>query len=390
MLLQRARRIFALMTFMFWSSLYVYLPVLGPQAERLGAPLSLVGLIISSYGFAQLWLRIPLGIWSDRLGRRKPFIMLAFVIAAISGFGLWSAEDARQMLVYRGLGGVAASTWVVFTVLFCSYFPPDKGSQAIGLITATTFSAEMASTLTGGFLAEKYGWRAPFFCSGLLALVGLALSAMVKEEPQPQSTISIVEMASVGKNKRLLSVSIIGALSQYVVFVTLYGFTPVYAARLGATAMQLGFLSATAFVAMAAASLVGGAFWAEKFGEVRVVIGGLLVVSCCSVLIPFINELRLLYAIQALSGFGRGLILPALMSMSIQGVPDARKGTAMGFFQAIYSLGMFGGPALSGMMSELLGLRGIFFCAGGVGLITALATQHLLQSPMEAGIEGWI
>lgn len=154
--------------------------------------------------------------------------------------------------------------------------------------------------------------------------------------------------------------------------------------------MQLGFLSATAFVAMAAASLVGGAFWAEKFGEVRVVIGGLLVVSCCSVLIPFINELRLLYAIQALSGFGRGLILPALMSMSIQGVPDARKGTAMGFFQAIYSLGMFGGPALSGMMSELLGLRGIFFCAGGVGLITALATQHLLQSPMEAGIEEWI
>jgi|LSQX01.3.fsa_nt_gb MFS family permease len=390
MLLRSARRIFALMTFMFWSSLYVYLPVLGPQAERLGASLSLVGLIISSYGFAQLWLRVPLGVWSDRIGRRKPFIMFAFVIAAFSGFGLWCAGDARYMLIYRGLGGVAASAWVVFTVLFCSYFPPDKGSQAIGLITAITFSAEMASTLAGGFLADKYGWGAPFFCSGLLALVGLVLSTMVKEKPQPQSAISLVEMASMGKNKRLLSVSLIAVLSQYVVFVTLYGFTPVYAARLGATAMQLGFLSATAFVAMAAASLIGGALWAEKFGEARVVIGGLLVVSCCSILIPLIDNLQFLYVIQALSGFGRGLILPSLMSMSIQGVPDARKGTAMGFFQATYALGMFGGPALSGMMSELIGLRGIFFCTGGIGLVTALAAQRLLRSPMEAGIEEWI
>jgi len=387
MLLQRARRVFALMTFMFWSSLYVYLPVLGPQAERLGAPLSLVGLIISSYGFTQLFLRIPLGMWSDRIGRRKPFIMSAFVIAAISGFGLWSAKNARYMLLYRGLGGAAASAWVVFTVLFCSYFPPDKAGQALGLITATTYSAEMASTLAGGFLADKYGWGAPFFCSGLLALVGLALSSVVKEKPQPQSSISLLDMASMGKNKRLLSVSLIGVLSQCIVFVTLYGFTPVYAARLGASAMQLGFLSATAFVTMAAASLIGGTFWAQRFGESRVVIGGLLVVSCCSLLMPFINELPFLYAIQALSGFGRGLILPSLMSMSIQGVPDARKGTAMGFFQATYALGMFAGPALSGMISEVIGLRGIFLCTGGLGLVTALGAQRLLRSPIEAGIE---
>ena len=62
---------------------------------------------------------------------------------------------------------------------------------------------------------------------------------------------------------------------------------------------------------------------------------------------PFINELPFLYAIQALSGFGR-----AHSSFSDEhehpGVPDARKGTAMGFFQATYALGMFAGPALSG------------------------------------------
>ena len=142
-----------------------------------------------------------------------------------------------------------------------------------------------------------------------------------------------------GKNKRLLSVSLIAVLSQYVVFVTLYGFTPVYAARLGATAMQLGFLSATAFVAMAAASLIGGALWAEKFGEARVVIGGLLVVSCCSILIPLIDNLQFLYVIQALSGFGRGLILPFTDEHEHPGVPDARKRNSNGLLPSYLCVG---------------------------------------------------
>ena len=156
---------------------------------------------------------------------------------------LWTlvGEKRKIHVALSGPRGAAASAWVVFTVLFCSYFPPDKAGQALGLITATTYSAEMASTLAGGFLADKYGWGAPFFCSGLLALVGLALSSVVKEKPQPQSSISLLDMASMGKNKRLLSVSLIGVLSQCIVFVTLYGFTPVYAARLGASAMQLDF-----------------------------------------------------------------------------------------------------------------------------------------------------
>ena len=39
------------------------------------------------------------------------------------------------------------------------------------------------------------------------------------------------------------------------------------------------------------------------------------------------------------------------------------------------------------MISEVIGLRGIFLCTGGLGLVTALGAQRLLRSPIEAGIE---
>jgi len=56
-------------------SLYAYVPILSPYAESLGASYKMVGMIIGSYGFTQMLLRIPLGIISDKMGNRKLFII---------------------------------------------------------------------------------------------------------------------------------------------------------------------------------------------------------------------------------------------------------------------------------------------------------------------------
>src|SRR5690606_18651738 len=48
-------RFFAVM-FLFWSSLYLYVPVMGPFAQQRGASLQLVGWLVSSYGLTQLLL----------------------------------------------------------------------------------------------------------------------------------------------------------------------------------------------------------------------------------------------------------------------------------------------------------------------------------------------
>lgn len=49
--------------------------------------------------------------------------------------------------------------------------------------------------------------------------------------------------------------------------------------------------------------------------------------------------------------------------------PEKETATAMGFFQAIFSLGMFGGPLLVGWMGNLFGLTGSFMFVSGLSLI---------------------
>src|SRR5690606_37730965 len=110
----------------FWGSLYLYVPILSPYAEHVGASMTLVGLIVSSYGFSQLVLRIPVGILSDRLGRRKPFIVTGFLVAAGAAAWLALASGAWGILLARTLTGVSATMWVVITVLFSSYFSAER------------------------------------------------------------------------------------------------------------------------------------------------------------------------------------------------------------------------------------------------------------------------
>lgn len=72
--------------FCLWSSLYLFVPIMTPFAELRGASLQMVGWLVGSYGLVQLILRIPLGMWSDRLRKRKPFIIYGFGAALIPDF----------------------------------------------------------------------------------------------------------------------------------------------------------------------------------------------------------------------------------------------------------------------------------------------------------------
>ncbi|MBO2521801.1 MAG: MFS transporter [Firmicutes bacterium] len=363
----------------FWGALYLYVPILTPYAETLGASMTLLGLIVSSYGFSQLVLRIPVGIWSDRIGRRKPFIAAGYIAAVLAGLGLALSRGPYGVLAARTLSGVAATMWVVITVLFSSYFPPHRAGYAMSLINFATTLTQLAATLGGGLIAEAWGWQAPFWGAAVIGGVGLVLTVPLREAaPARPAGLRIGELTAVGRERSLLAVSLLAALYQFHTWVTVYGFTPNYAAGLGATKAQLGWLSLVSTLPTAIASLGTGSFLARRFNERQMVVAGFWMAAFATLAIPFMAALPPLFVTQAVGGFGRGLIFPVLMGLAIKTVPEEKRATAMGFFQSIYALGMFGGPVFAGFAAEFWGLPGAFWAATAVTAIGALGSMAAL------------
>ncbi len=375
---------FYVITFLYWFSLYTYMPILSPYVEYLGGSLTMVGLVVGSYGLVQLFARIPLGITSDLLSNRRFFIGLGMALGVLSAAGMGLANSAATVLIFRAVAGGAASAWVAFTVLFSSYFPADQAPKAMGLIVFLTSLGQMTAATVGGFAADVWGWQAPFFIGAAGGLVGWALVPTIKESKKVVGPrVQLSSLLSIGKQPLVLVVSFLAILMQWLTFSTVFGFTPSYAVSLGASNSQLSILALASSLPAALSALRSG-HWAEKFGERTVLAGGFALFAVGTFLIPRSDTVILLYITQALGAAGRGVLLPLLMGLSIRDIDGPRRATAMGFFQSIYALGMFAGPALTGVISEAVGLRRGFDIVGFVGVLAAVMAMLLIAKAQKS------
>ena len=93
-------------------------------------------------------------------------------------------------------------------------------------------------------------------------------------------------------------------------------------------------------------------------------------------------SLGVLMAVQICLGFAVGTAYPVLMGMSIVHVDEQERATAMGLHQAVYAIGMFAGPWLSGILAEAIGIRAMFGVTAFLALILGfLGTRVLAERP---------
>lgn len=375
--LDRFRVGFVLFTiFLFWSAMYVYVPILPVYARGLGASLTVVGLLVGAYGFSQMVLRLPVGVLSDRIGRRRPFLSAGFVAAGLGALGLALAPTPEWLVVARGVVGIAAATWVASTILYTGFFPPGQMTRAIGLLSFVSGIAQLVATSAGGQIAEQFGSQAAFLSGTAIAAVGLVLSFWVPERRANATTPHLRDLVKIAAVPSLLSVSIISALSQYASWASTYAFVPVYADILGASRADLGTLTAASLAAQTIATLMVAPL-SHRLGPRPVMVGSLLALALSIAVVPFQTDLLPLALWQALGGFGRGLCQTGLMAAALRGVDPNRRATAMGVYQAIYAIGMFVGPVTAGMVADNLGLAGAFYASAG---LVALGAAMALRS----------
>ncbi len=358
---------------LFWGSLYVYYPTLAPYAQTLGANLAQVGLIVGSYGLTQAILRIPLGLYADWRGIRKPIALLGCAVSLLGALGLALAQTPGQVFWFRALTGVAAATWVATAVMLAGYFPPRRAVRASSLAVFLTAAGQVFGTSTGGVLAEAWGWRAPFLVAAGVAFLGGLVVARVAEPPalaerEPATLGQIVEYA---RSRQLVLASVAAALLQYVSTATTGGFVPLYAQSLGASPAQLGWVTTVMWVGHGLGAALAGVL-VERLGERRLLLLGASVMVATTLAVPFCGSVPLLIGLRAAYGLGAGSVLPVLMGLSIKFVREEGRAAAMGFYQAVYGVGMFVGPSLSGVLAQRWGTAAVFWSGAGVALAVGL------------------
>ena len=388
--------------FFMWFSIYSYQSNFTPYMQSLEFTPIMIGIVIGSYGFTQMLLRVPLGMLSDKLGTRKLFIIIGITSTFLSALLLFLSENIWVILFARASAGIAASTWVSFMVLFSSYYEKDKAVKAVGTLDFFSSTGQLSGILCGSLLISftVRQEKSAFLLAMIIGLISFVLAFLIFEdreklksnhpvnadalpplhEGELNKTPAKSKIKEIISNKTLIIVSVIGAVSQLITFSTIFGFTPAYAKEvLNISPFENGILMTFSYLPTAFGALFLGRFLSGRVKEYKLVFIGMLLMGITTILIPFIKIYSLLIITQTIAGFGKGISFPLLMGLSIKKIPENARGTAMGIFQAVYSFGMFFGPFIVGVIEQQFELGAAFILIGATCFVCSVISWFTLK-----------
>jgi MFS family permease len=359
--------LYILAVFPYWMALYLYVPTLPTYTQSKSDNLALVGVVLAQYGLWQAIIRLPLGIAADGMGWRKPFVLSGFVLAGLGAWVMGMADDVNGLLVGRAITGLAAGTWVPLIAGFSGLFPPKEAVRASAILTFVGSIGRMLATGITGTLNEWGGYSLPFFLATGAAALAVFVVLSAREERRPPRQLSVGGVGRLIFRRDVLLPAVLAAISQYANWGATFGFIPILASELGATDVGQSML-VTMHIGVATLGNLMAAVSVNRVGAWRLVYLSFVFLFVGLAGAALAPSLPLLFVAQFCIGLAQGAGYPAMMGLSIQYVADAERTMATGLHQAVYAIGMFAGPWLSGILADAVGMRPMF----GVTAFTCL------------------
>jgi EmrB/QacA subfamily drug resistance transporter len=403
--------------------------------------------VVDGYVLMFAGLLLSSGSLTDRFGARRAFGggVALFVVASVA-CGL--APGLGALIGARFVQGAAAALMMPSSMALIGQAYPDpvKRARAVAVWAVGGAVASSAGPVLGGLLALA-SWRLIFFVNlpvGAVALFLLARTARSPHRPAPVDWIGqctgVVAMggltfgaiaagtAGLTAPQVLAAFAVAAAALAAFVVAQARGAHPMvpldlFRSRTVTVAVAVGFAfvvgyyglpfvmslylqqlrglsslaTGLAFVPMMLIGLVLTPFsarLAERVGARTLVTAGLVLMAVGMValgVVPALTPVPMLAALMVLVGVAGPLVMPPVMALLLNAVPDSRAGVASGVFNTSRQLGgalavAIFGALLTAPAGFLPGLRISLLLASAVALAAAAAS--LLLAPQAPGGRG--
>ena len=352
----------------WWFSLYIYVPVLPIYSKDLGSSLQFIGIIVGSYALGQILFRIPIGYLSDRLKSRKLFSVLSGVVSFLGSSYLFISNSPNDVLIGRTITGVAAAGWVAISVYYSSFFPRNERFKSSTIILSSNMLSVFLGTFLSGYISDLISIKTCFLLSMVAAILSSILFLFSKEKPfDAKSQFSTIQFISLLRNKLLICLCLIGIFIQFITFSINFSYFPIYLNELSFSDSIVGNL--VAFYTLASfIGTISSPRLIKRFGLWKIFIYSAILIGLTTLITPLFENLFLLIFLRLIGGIGGGIIFSSCMSSIVRGFQENYQASAMGIFQAVYAIGMFLGPILSGVIGSSINLESVFIFSSSVTL----------------------
>ncbi|ACI19190.1 MFS transporter [Dictyoglomus thermophilum] len=385
------REIFLLKIFFFiyfsaWVFIFSFIPVY--LREVINFSIGMIGLLSAISSLAGAIFQVYVGYLSDKLGKRKPFILISFVVLIfIYTFVFPYLKTFWSFLIIYFVAGMATSIITTLAnVLVMDYAVSNNTGSHYASVRIWGSIGFLLVMLATGFFPKLVEPKVMFPMIGLIYLLGFIVSVMIKEPPI-KSGISRVDFRSVKK------LTFRPEIRNFLIFYIIY-----YIALLGASSnvnlliRSLGGENRHISFAYSASSfseipfmLIWG-YLSDKLGRKPILVFTSIILPIRIFLYTLTNNPWHIILIQLMHSLTFAVIgtIPVVYMNDL--VPPEERATAQGLLGMSMALSSTLGPLISGVVADLTGLVGMYRFLTFVALVSTILAITSLKESKNKGV----
>jgi predicted MFS family arabinose efflux permease len=329
-----------------------------------------------------------IGLWSDAVGRRKPFLLAFMVIFSFCSVLSGLAAGFGALLASRVVMGAVEGPFLPICLAIIAA-ASAQGRRGLNVGIVQNFFGSLIGTAIAPivlvWIADHYGWRSAFYLSAIPGLVlALLVWRFIREPETPAAPSSEAPEAldlGVLANRNiavcsLLSCLMVGSLVIGSIFLPLFFTGP------------RGWEPKTMSFVMAVLGLTPGfggvlvSWVSDRVGRrPPMKFGCFLAAICPFAALWFGGSIPALTLVMFVSWLGIG-VFPLFMGLvPAETVGHAKAATAMGLVVGIGELsGGFLGPLIGGKLADLHGLQAPLLIQGALATIAGFVAFALVET----------
>ena len=362
--------------------LFLVLPVFALEAQHYagGNDPAMVGLALGMYGLTQAVFQLPLGLASDRFGRKK-VIIVGLLVFALGSLVAALADSLMGLVWGRALQGAGAVSAAV-TALLADLTRDSVRTKAMAMVGGSIALMFSLALVLSPLLAGWVGLSGIFWITLALTLAGIAAVLwVVPPEPLQHTAMPRGRFADLLAYPDLLRLNA-GVFVLHTVQMAMWVAVPTLLVQAGLvkTAHWQVYLPA---VLLSFAAL-GRLFAMERKGQLR---SALLLAIVLVLLVQAglgaltlagdAPSLWLLGAAMLVFFIGFNMLEATQPSLVSRMAPDRLRGAALGAYNTLQSLGLFAGGFLGGWLSRHGSLTGVFAATALLCVVWLVVTWPL-------------
>jgi MFS family permease len=372
------------LTFVLYLGAYMRLPLVPLFARGLGASTFQVGMINAVFMLAATLLSVPLGLVSDRLGRRR-LILIGMGISGLTSAFLLVARSPLQVGAIYLFSGIGLAC---FSPAMMSYIgdvsPVPFLGRAYGWYTSALYLGMAAGPGLGGAAAGE-GFQTAFLLSAVVIGAGLLLAGPRMPVPppalRPESGNLRADFREITRNPTVLACWTATFFSTYA-WGSLFAFFPLYARDAGISIAHTGLIFTCQAAANALFRIPIGHLSDRSGKRVPFILAGNLLFAVAIMAVGQARTLAPLYTLFVAVGGGMAAAFTAIGALLSESVPTRIRGLAMGGYNTCIYGGFTISAATLGAVISRFGFPAGFAVAGG--LCAAATLVLVFRFPRES------